>query len=199
MRSRGTGVGARSRLLGAGVVAVAVLGLVAGCSGKEEKLPPWPTFSSPTAPQLTPTPKPTPPAKSALAREGTPAGAVEFVRWYLQAYEYAYAYGDPTPIRDVATAGCMQCRSIIARVTERKAAGQRVVGEHITSTRVAVAPNGTTKHTVVLAYFDVAAAKLVDASGKTVQVFGAAKNKELDIGLTWDVVTGWRVVGGQFK
>lgn len=187
------GVGARSRLQGAGVVAVVVLGLVAGCSGEERKLPPWPTFSSPTAPLLTPTPKPTPPVKSALAREGTPEGAREFVGWFLQAYTYAYNHNDPTPLRDASTRGCVFCQARIDDIAKQKAAGQRLVGEQITPAGIAVVPGGTTKHTELMGFIDVAPYKVLDAKGKTVQSVGAAR-LQIDIAVAWDVVAGWRVI-----
>lgn len=183
--------------------AVAGAAMLTGCTGDDEAPAPWPTLSPPTSsgtstPDFTPTLAPTPPVKPKSAYPSTREGAQQFVRWYLKAYEYAKAQADPTPIQDVMMPGCVQCQSMIDRIEKRRAAGQRVVGERITVTGVAVAPGSTPEGTVVLASFDVPAARLVNASGKTVEVFGAAKNNVLEIRIAWDIVVGWRVVDGRF-
>lgn len=184
-------------------VAICLMGaaLLSGCSGDDDQPQPWPTIASPDATSATPTTSaaPQPPPKSEAARAGTPAGAQEFARWYLAAYVYAYANNDPTPIQDVALSGCVLCKSIIDSVRKQKKADQRIVGERLTPTLVSAAPGGTTKHTVVAAFFDETGGRLVDSTGKTITAYGSAKGRELLIGLRWDIVAGWRVVEGQFK
>ncbi|MFN8075790.1 MAG: DUF6318 family protein [Kineosporiaceae bacterium] len=185
------------------IVALAGSTLLGGCSGGKDEPSAWPTLSNtvtsdPTTPTASPSTPPLPPVKPEAAYPSTPEGAQEFVRWYLKAYEYAYASGDPTPIMGVATRGCVQCQSIVDRVSKRRAASQRLLGQRITVTGAAVAPGASAKHTVVLATFDSTGSTLVDAAGKTLDTFSPVKNEQLLIGLTWDIVAGWRVVDGRF-
>lgn len=201
LRGAGNRTSGTARAAAVGLTCLAAAALLTGCSGGEDEPKPWPTYASPddTGPQPSVSLAPTPPPKPAAAREGTPAGAQKFAKWYLQAYVYAYAHNDATPIRDVALPGCGLCQGIIDNVAKQKKAGHHVVGEQLTPTLVSAAPGGTQKHTVVAAFFDETGGKVVDDRGKTVSVYGSAKGRELLVGLKWDIVAGWRVVAGEFK
>jgi hypothetical protein len=86
-------------------VAMAALVVLAGCGG-DPKADPSPSPS--TAPVST-TPSPTAPVMPAAASENTKAGAIAFVRYYIELINHAQATGDIGRLKEVEDPGCKSC------------------------------------------------------------------------------------------
>lgn len=87
------------------VGALVALLLLAGCGG-DPKADPSPTPSTPPA---STTPSPTAPVMPAAASENSKAGAIAFVRYYIELINHAQATGDVGRLRAVEDAGCKSC------------------------------------------------------------------------------------------
>jgi hypothetical protein len=85
--------------------AMACLVVLAGCGG-DPKAEPSPSPS--TAPVST-TPSPTAPVMPAAASENTKAGAIAFVRYYIELINHAQATGDVGRLQAVEDASCKSC------------------------------------------------------------------------------------------
>lgn len=93
------------------VVAVGLLGgSLSGCGGTTDAgPPPSPSATPSTSPSASPSP--TAPVMPDAARENTKAGAVAFVRHYVDLINHAQATGDTKALAAVEDRGCDSCRS----------------------------------------------------------------------------------------
>jgi hypothetical protein len=107
------------------VIAFALLLVVAGCGG-DPQASPTPTPSMSTASPVSTTPSP--PAMPDAARANTKAGAIAFVRHYIDLINYAQATGDVGPLAAVEDAGCKSCTSARDGVRKHYASGGTVKG-----------------------------------------------------------------------
>ncbi|HEX2893408.1 MAG TPA: DUF6318 family protein [Marmoricola sp.] len=89
------------RLIGVVVLLVAL----AGCGGDPKSEPP-PSPSPSTTPVST---TPSAPAMPDAAKENTKAGAIAFVRHYVELINYAQATGDTSALAAVEDTGCASC------------------------------------------------------------------------------------------
>jgi hypothetical protein len=94
----------RRSLVGA-AGALAALLVLAGCGG-DPKADPSP---SPSTPSVSTTPSPTAPVMPAAASENTKAGAIAFVRYYIELINHAQATGDVAALAAVEEPGCKSC------------------------------------------------------------------------------------------
>jgi len=97
--------------------------LLAGCGGND----PAPSPSPPPSPTASSTGRVAPPLPPA-ATAHTKAGAIAFVRHYIDLINYTQATGDTGPIRTLESRQCSSCRSAnnyIQRLYER---GGRITG-----------------------------------------------------------------------
>jgi hypothetical protein len=120
--------------MAAGAALIALL-LTSACGGDSSASPtPSPSRSpSPTATSTTPTP----PALPAAAKKNTKAGAIAFVRHYVEVLNYAQESGDVEAIRELSSTACETCKSVagvISDLYERGGTvkgGERTVGRHV--------------------------------------------------------------------
>ena len=125
-----------------GVVAVAVVLAVAGCSGGDAPPPsalpsdsaPPQSSSPPSNPPSTAATPPTPPPLPATATQDTPAGAASFARYYIEVLDYASHTGDVRALRRLGD--CGTCRAQANGIERFFKEGGRVEGGeiHITGT-----------------------------------------------------------------
>lgn len=113
----------RGRLV-PGVLALCLA--LAACSGGEGE--PAPTLE-PLAESATPTP--TAPAVPSEAAAATPEGAAEFVRYFFDRVETAYAERDPSLIEPLVDEACAPCQRVIDAVTRLRDEEARVEGYRI--------------------------------------------------------------------
>jgi hypothetical protein len=99
----------RRSLIGFRVIGVVLLLGLAGCGG-DPKTDPSPAPSTPvTSPAST---TPSPPAMPDAARANTRAGAIAFVRHYIELINYAQATGDVNALSAVEDRACKSCASV---------------------------------------------------------------------------------------
>lgn len=195
MRKRGWG---RVASLAAVVLAVGVLG---ACSGDEPKPAASPVgrpsaSSEVATPTLTPTPRP---SKSEAAKQPTPEGAQEFVKYFLQIYTYAYATNDGIPVSDVSLPGCGACKKILDDVAAQKAKGQHSEGGKLTPIEIIADPSGNEDRMLVDATYSEQESVVVGSAGERVRSFRASKAQFMLIALRWDLRHGWRVIGAKVQ
>lgn len=90
------------------VVALIAACTLAGCGGTTDAGPP----PSPSASPIASSPSPTAPALPDAARANTKAGAVAFVRHYVDLINHAQATGDVGALAAVEDNRCSSCRSV---------------------------------------------------------------------------------------
>ena len=108
------------RLIGAVVLLLAL----AGCGG-DPKADPSPSPSPSTSPVST---TPSVPAMPDSAKENTKAGAVAFVRHYIELLNHLEATGDEAPLVAVSDPKCRSCVSVVKAANEIYDAGGHVEG-----------------------------------------------------------------------
>jgi len=122
-----------------GVVAVAVVFAVAGCSAGEAPSAALPSGSAPPQSSSPPSnppstaataPPPTAPPLPAAATQDTPAGAQSFARYWLSVLDYATTTGDTR--RLLALGACVSCIAVAKSIDALYASGGRAEGGRIT-------------------------------------------------------------------
>jgi hypothetical protein len=88
------------------IIGFALLLIVAGC-GSDPKADPSPSPSSPVTSPVSTTPSP--PVMPDAAKANTKAGAIAFVRHYIDLVNYAQATGDVNALEEVEDHGCKSC------------------------------------------------------------------------------------------
>jgi hypothetical protein len=97
------------------VVSAALVLVVAGCGGDPKADP----TTTPSSPSTSVTPTATPPVMPEAAKANTKAGAVAFVKHYIDLINYAQATGHIDVLAAVEDPGCDSCgngRSALARI-----------------------------------------------------------------------------------
>jgi hypothetical protein len=123
-----------SRIVGA----VALLLVLAGCGG-DPKADPTPPPSPSTSPAST---TPSAPAMPEAAKANTKAGAIAFVRYYVDLINHAQATGDVSGLAGVEAPECASCTKGREYLTGIYAAGGHVTGGTWTIRRAQAAPSG---------------------------------------------------------
>jgi hypothetical protein len=91
------------------VVSAALVLVVAGCGGDPKADP----TRTPSSPSTSVTPTATPPVMPEAAKANTKAGAVAFVRYYVDAFNFAQATGSSTELASKSSAHCHECRAVL--------------------------------------------------------------------------------------
>lgn len=143
--------------------------LIAGCGGNAPTPGPSPT-PSPTASSTGRAAPPLPQAATAH----TKAGAIAFVRHYIDLINYAQATGDTKPIRAVEGPHCSSCTSANGYVERLYARGGRLVGGVASITKVLDAqPNPTTHGYSIDVVLDSSPQVVYDPRRRTQRLRGA--------------------------
>ena len=90
------------------MVGVLATGLLLGGCGGDPKAEPSPSPSPP----VSSTPTPAPPALPPAATANTKAGAIAFVKHYIDLINYAQATGDVAPLKAESSNTCKSCNSV---------------------------------------------------------------------------------------
>jgi hypothetical protein len=174
----------------AAVAAAAVLALSA-CGGGDPEEP------GGTLPPVTPTPSASATAAEVppAAQEATPEGAAEFVRFYYQRLELAYAELDPDLLLEITDPTCAGCAALADSVKSVRDEGGRVAPYKVDVIEVAAPPlePGAAMLSVV-ATLNLGEFVRFDASGAETFRDAPAQGllQVLDLKRTPE---GWRVVG----
>jgi Family of unknown function (DUF6318) len=156
-----------------GVIAVAVVLAVAGCSGGDappsalpsDSAPPQSSSPPPNPPSTAATTStPTSPPLPATATQDTPAGAASFARYYIGVLDYASHTGDVGSLRRLGN--CGTCRAQANGIEKFFKEGGRVEGGeiHINGTE---AVRFLRTAALVNVTYDQAAGKSISGEGRT--------------------------------
>jgi hypothetical protein len=120
--------------------ALAVMLALASCGG-DPKADPTPTPSSPATTPVSTTPAP--PVMPEAAKANTKAGAVAFVRYYVELINHAQATGEVGQLALVAAPACKSCGSVQQTVADIYGSGGHIEGGewHATITSSARRPD----------------------------------------------------------
>jgi hypothetical protein len=125
-----------------------VLVVLAGCGG-DPKVSPSPTPSSPVTSPVSTTP--TPPALPDAAKANTKAGAIAFVRHYIDVFNVAQESGDGSAFRDLSATDCSDCRAVLQGLERIYEAGGHIEGGALRVVAATADYNGAEDHWIVLA------------------------------------------------
>jgi len=116
---------------------VVLLFVLAGCGGDPKAVstpsPTPPPSTGPAHPSATTATTATPssapvPVMPAQASADTRAGAIAFVRYYVELINHLQSTGDGAPVVAVSAKGCRSCEAVVAAARALYAAGGRVNG-----------------------------------------------------------------------
>ena len=173
------------------VVLMAVALVVPGCSGGDD--PPPPLKSSPvtsqttTATTSTAAPNGIPPA----ARAHTPAGAVAFVRYFIDRVNYAWTAPEVGVISGLGEPGCLSCKSMEGTAQDLKLKGHRYRADPVTATQIRPASSAPNGQQYVVAEMHQHRTDIIDAQGQIIST-DADKRFTTTIALVWREGS-WRV------
>lgn len=107
------------------VIGFALVLVLAGCGG-DPKAEPSPTPSTPVTSPVSSTP--TPPAMPDAAKANTKAGAIAFVRHYIELINYLQATGEDAPLAEASRPSCKSCGAVIRAAKSIYDAGGHIEG-----------------------------------------------------------------------
>jgi hypothetical protein len=105
------------------VVGAALMLLLAGCGGDPKSDPPPSTSPTPSVSAT-----PSPPALPEAAKANTKAGAIAFVRHYVDLINYLQATGDEAPLQAESADDCRSCNAVIKAANSIYEGGGHVEG-----------------------------------------------------------------------
>lgn len=171
--------------------AVAVALALTACNGEGEAAPTLPPVTADATPTPTATATTTAEAVPTQATAQTPQGAEQFVRYFYDQLERAYATRDPNLVRGLVTEDCQACTGIIDSVTRLRAQDVTVANYDVTVLQTAVpSTDGVpTTVTTVLAFTEY----VERAPDGTEKVREPAVSRFVQDVLLAPTPTGWRV------
>ena len=155
-----------------GVVAVAVVFAIAGCSGGDAPSSALPSGGAPpqsSSPPSNPpstaatTPPPTAPPLPDTATQDTPAGAQSFARYWLSVLDYATTIGDTKLLRQVAK--CAGCNALADGIDTLRRDGGHTTGGKITVSKSTIASFAAGRAALVDVTYNRARRTVTSASG----------------------------------
>jgi hypothetical protein len=153
--------------------------------------PATPTVAT-TGPNVRPGEKP--PVLTDFGKKNTPAGAITFAQFWIQALDWGYATTDSTLAKMYFLPSCTDCARFMKNFDEPRSKAQHFRGGRVSVSRTDIARDdrahaGTTALDVT---FSVAALKTLSSVGKTVSSAAAIPRLTFRTWLRW-TDKGWRV------
>lgn len=136
---------------------------LAGCGG-DPKADPSPAPSSPTT---SASPTPTPPVMPGAAKANTKAGAVAFVKYYIELINHAQATGDTEALARVESDSCHSCKRARNSLDEIYASGGHLEGGEWTADIRSVTRRPDVDGWTALVLAQYAPQKIVKSGGTT--------------------------------
>jgi hypothetical protein len=137
-----------------------------------------------------PTPSPTPtvvlPVLPEAAKKPTREGAVAFVEYFWELYNYGFATGDPAAVDSVSDPGCIFCQSTqesLESLSRRKLVNE---GGAVTVVVAVAAPGKPEEGMLVNTTLDQEASHLVSPEGAITDVSAATTNDRSDAAVIWE-------------
>lgn len=184
------------RLLAVGS-AIGLLLPLAACGGDDPDTKPSPTksASASSSPSESPTAS-TAPSLPADAEENTKAGAIAFVKHYVDLVNHLQFKGDATPLRQASAKSCVKCKGVADGLVGLYANGGHVEGGAWVVTN-ARADTGPRKSWLVLIGVNSSAQVVTKGDGTSQELPPGKTSQEFQVerkGATWEVVR-WARVG----
>jgi hypothetical protein len=148
------------------VVGVALLLALAGCGG-DPKADPSPSQSVTTPASTTPSP----PVMPEAAKANTKAGAVAFVKYYIELINHAQATGDTQPLKDVEDPGCTSCTRARGALDKIYEAGGSISGGALSFRYGSIAPSPRFKGWLVSGTLRFAPQSVIAKAGNAAKDF----------------------------
>ncbi|MEI2777905.1 MAG: DUF6318 family protein [Tetrasphaera sp.] len=181
--------------------AAVIVGLLAGCIGGDDPAPTSATSSAPSAStSASPPPRnstttstadyvPTKPDFPAAAKKHTDAGAVAFVRYYLNVLDYAWSAPNPDILDGLATQDCELCAKLVQTATDSTKGGEKSTGPVLSVGKVFVV-SSTPDLTHLACDLNLHPVSYLDRAGKVVYK-ETAKTLRWAAQVVWQ--DGWKV------
>jgi Family of unknown function (DUF6318) len=152
----------RRSLIGFRVIGVVLLLGLAGCGG-DPKTDPSPAPSTPvTSPAST---TPSPPAMPDAARANTRAGAIAFVRHYIDVFNHAQLTGSTDELSALSSPRCQDCQAAIQGLDQVYGAGGHIEGGALLAGPTSVEHNALEHFWLVLIRVDSGPQSVTSAGG----------------------------------
>lgn len=177
------------RAVAAACLPLLVGSVSAGCSGGDE--PPEPIIDQ-QAVTSEATPSPTPSATPAPDpwKERTKAGAVAFVKHWVELHNAALITGRTDALEEVSGSRCVSCNAIITALENLYEAGGSIRGEGFRILQIGTAVYQSTRPVDVAVRVEATGQVVIDAEGKRRR--NEAQISNLTFELTWSR-DRWRV------
>ena len=133
------------------IIGFALLLVVAGCGGDPQASPAL-TPSTPAASPVSTTPSP--PVMPEAAKANTKAGAIAFVRHYIEVFNFAQTTGSATDLSGLSSQRCDECTAAIDALEHIYGSGGHIEGGALTPRAIAAEHNRAEDMWVVLAQID---------------------------------------------
>jgi hypothetical protein len=133
------------------IIGFALLLVVAGC-GSDPKAEPSPSPSSPVTSPVSTTPSP--PVMPDAAKANTKAGAIAFVRHYIEVFNFAQATGSSSDLSALSSQRCQECTATINALEQIYDSAGHIEGGALMPRAFAADHNSAEDMWVVLARID---------------------------------------------
>ena len=141
------------------------------------------TLTQTVPPSPSPSPAPTIPD---AAKQPTPAGAQEFVRYFFAVYNHAFWSTNPLELQAISDSKCVFCNNTIQRIYNVKSGGHHVIGGNITVTTAVAAPGDPTVGLLVNLVLDQTAGKTVASDGRIMGTTPEVSHSRMDVATRWE-------------
>jgi hypothetical protein len=173
------------------VVLTAAVLVVAACSGGDDHPPPPPKSSPVTSQTTTTTSTAAPNDIPVAARAHTAAGAVAFVRYFIDRVNYAWTAPEVGVISRLGEPGCLSCKSMEATAHDLNLKGHRYRTDPVTATQIRPVSSAPKGQQYVVAEMHQHRTDIIDAQGQIIST-DADKRFTTTIALVWRGGS-WRV------
>jgi hypothetical protein len=189
------------------VVAVAAASGLVGCGPQHAAAddPPLGTSSSSASP--TPTPAPSPSSiyaapADAYVKPSRPASldgppsedaAIDFAKYYLRLYTYAYLTGDAADLNALGEPGCIFCQNVAKDIAREYGSGGRDEGGVMTIDSAQAHDYGSGGFFGVSAGGRQAPNRELGSRGEAVKETGMEKEFDFNFAMYWTANDGWRL------
>jgi hypothetical protein len=150
---------------------------LAGCDSNPSPAP-LPSESPPSAsPSATGTPSPTPPAMPDAAKGTGEKSAKAFVRYYIDALNFATSTGDTTKVRAASVPACMSCDSMLDKIETVYRDGGYFRGAGWTITDIKYQPLQPRSRPILSVGVQLAEQEMLERQGGQVERFEGGPNR----------------------
>ena len=138
------------------------------------------------------------PTLPAAAQQPTRDGAVAFVRYYIDLYNYAFKSLDPSPLIPISGPDCIFCKSVIQNVSDVRSKQEHTEGGRLVVVGAVASPGTPSQGILVATSVDQEAGKTLKADDTVAGVVAAHRGFAIDTAVHWKD-GGWIMLAGDIK